>query len=122
MKRFCEWARRRGFKAYWVYAHENPGNREPNTHILFHIPRDFAPEFAIQCPALFDAEEGGVHVRKRKGPSDKCLAYMVKGTDFVTARKHGATARRQGTVNFKERVGPNHLEVARERFKKSGQV
>jgi hypothetical protein len=29
------------------------------------------------------------------------LAYMVKGTDFVTARKHGATARRQGTVNFK---------------------
>ena len=101
LKAMGEWFRRRNCPATWIFVHENPGNSRPNCHMLVHVPSGHLGLFKEMAPKWFDALEGGVHIRTRNGPTDRCLSYMVKGTDWVTARRHGARARPQGVVDFK---------------------
>ena len=96
-----QWLRRRNCPATWVFVHENPGNSEPHFHMLIHIPRGLLDSFKTMAPKWFDALECGVHIRLRNGPRDRCLSYIVKGTDFITANRYGAKARNQGIIDFK---------------------
>jgi hypothetical protein len=100
-KAMGEWFRRRYCPATWLFVHENPGNSRPNCHLLAHVPPHELDSFKAIAPKWFDALEGGVHIRTRNGATDRCLSYMVKGTDWVTARLHGTRARPQGVIDFK---------------------
>ncbi len=100
-KAMGQWLRRRNCPSAWIFTHENPGNSRPNLHMLVHVPVDLVASFEAIAPEWFDALDGGVHIRPRRGPRDKCLHYMVKGTDFITARRYGDKARKQGTIAFK---------------------
>jgi hypothetical protein len=101
IKAMGQWMRRRNCPATWIFVHENPGNSRPNCHLLIHVPSSELGSFKAIAPKWFEALEGGVHIRARNGPEDRCLSYMVKGTDFITAHRYGAKARNQGTVDFK---------------------
>ena len=101
VKAMGQWFRRRNCPATWIFVHENPGNSRPNCHLLVHVPVGELGLFKERAPMWFDAVEGGVLIRTRNGPKDRCLYYMVKGTDWITARRHGARARSQGVVDFK---------------------
>ena len=100
-KALGEWLRRRGVPKAWIYCHENPDASWPNLHMLIHLPHNLFTAFFKAAVGWFDALEGGIHLRPRWGPTDRCMPYMVKGTDFIAARCHGATAKRQGPVDFK---------------------
>jgi hypothetical protein len=101
IKAMGQWFRRKNFPATWIFVHENPGNSRPNCHMLVHVLSGHLGSFKEMAPKWFDALVGGVHIRTRNGPTDRCLSYMVKGTDWVTARCHGARARPQGVIDFK---------------------
>jgi hypothetical protein len=77
-KAMGQWFRRRNCPATWIFVHENPGNSRPNCHLLIHVPDRHLASFKAIAPVWFDAMEGGVHIRKRNGPRDSCLSYMVK--------------------------------------------
>ncbi len=100
-KAMGQWMRRKDYPATWVFVHENPGNSWPNCHLLVHVPSGQLGSFKAIAPKWFDALEGGVHIRTRNGPTDRCLSYMVKGTDYITAHRYGAKARNQGLIDFK---------------------
>ena len=100
-KAMGQWLRRRNCPATWLFVHENPGNSEPHFHMLIHIPCGQLESFKTVAAKWFDALESGVDIRPRSNVRDRSLAYLTKGTDFITARLHGATARNQGTVDFK---------------------
>jgi hypothetical protein len=100
-KTMGEWFRRRHCPATWIFVHENPGNSIPNCHLLVHVPGGHLRSFNKMAPKWFDALEDGVRIRPRNGPKDRCLSYMVKGTDLITAHRYGARARNQGSIDFK---------------------
>lgn len=100
-KAMGQWFRRKNCPATWIFVHENPGNSRPNCHLLVHVPGGHLDSFKEMAPKWFDGSEGGVHIRMRNGPQDRCLSYMVKGTDLITAHRYGANARNQGVINFK---------------------
>lgn len=100
-KAMGQWLRRRNCPAAWIFTHENPGGSEPNFHMLIHIPPGSLVAFREIGSQWFGAVSGGIHIRTRNGPRDRCLSYMVKGTDLMTARRYGARAKKQGTVTFK---------------------
>ncbi len=118
LKAAGEWLRRRGIPRAWIYCHENPNSTRPNLHMLIHLPEHLLQCFHRAAEGWFAASEGGVHLRRRNGPRDRCLSYMVKGTDLATASRHGARARRQGPIDFKRAGCSESLgETARRRFK-----
>ena len=110
-KAMGEWFRRRNCPATWIFVHENPGNSRPNCHMLVHVPSGHLGSFKEMAPKWFDALEGGVHIRTRNGPRDRCLSYMVKGTDMITAHRYGAHARNQGVIDFKRSGWTQNLGV-----------
>jgi hypothetical protein len=112
MKAMSQWCRRKNYPATWIFVHENPGNSRPNCHLLVHVPGGHLSSFQEMAQNWFDAVEGGVLIRPRNGPKDRCLYYMVKGTDWVTARCHGARARNQGVIEFKRCGWTQNLGVA----------
>jgi len=115
-KAMGEWLRRRSIEPSWVFVHENPGGTRPNAHMLIHIPGNLLCQFQEAASRWFDAMVDGVHVRKRRGPRDHCLRYMVKGTDLMTAKRVGARARNQGGIDFKRCGWTENLGLtARER-------
>lgn len=114
-KAMGEWFRRRYCPATWIFVHENPGNSRPNCHILVHVPRGHLASFKVMAPKCFDALDGGVDVRTRNGAQDRCLSYMVKGTDMITAHRHGARARKQGIIDFKRCGWTQNLGLAARR-------
>ena len=69
--------------------------------MLIHIPLGQLDSFKTMAAKWFDALESGVDIRPRSSFRDRSLAYLVKGTDFITAQLHGAKARNQGIINFK---------------------
>jgi hypothetical protein len=114
-KRMGQWFRRKNCAATWIYVHENPGNSKPHFHMLIHVPSGQLASFKTMSSKWFEALEGGVHFRTRNGPGDRCLSYMVKGTDYITANRYGAKARNQGIVDFKrcgwtENLGANLMQ------------
>lgn len=115
MKAMGQWFRRRNCPATWIFVHENPGNSRPNCHLLVHVPNGELASFKTIAPKWFDALEGGVLICTRNGPADRCLTYMVKGTDWVTARRHGARARNQGVIDFKRCGWTQNLGLAARR-------
>ncbi len=83
--------------------------------MLVYIPEQFWTDFIAMTPKWFDALNGGVLVR-RNVERDRYLAYMVKGTDWITARRHGARALNQGIIDFKRCGWTENLGVrARQR-------
>ena len=115
MKAMGQWFRRKNCPATWIFVHENPGNSRPNCHLLVHVPTGQLGSFKEMAPKWFDALEGGVLIRTRNGHQDRCLPYMVKGTDWVTARRHGARARQQGDIDFKRCGWTQNLGLAARR-------
>ena len=69
--------------------------------MLIHIPRGQLDSFKTMAAKSFDALGSGVDIRPRSNVRDRSLPYLTKGTDFITARLHGAKPRNQGTVDFK---------------------
>jgi hypothetical protein len=115
-KAMGEWLRRRTCPPTWIFVHENPGNSKPNCHLLVHVPSGYLASFRAIAPEWFGALECGVHIRTRNGPRDRCLSYMVKGTDIITAHRYGARASKQGLIDFKRCGWTQNLGVtARER-------
>jgi hypothetical protein len=114
-KAMGEWLRRRDCPPTWIFVHENPGNSQPNCHLLVHVPSGYLSLFKAIAPEWFGALECGVHIRTRNGPSDRCLSYMVKGTDYITAHRYGAKARNQGIVDFKRCGWTQNLGLAARR-------
>ena len=100
-KAMGEWLRRRDCPPTWIFVHENPGNSKPNCHLLVHVPSGYLSSFKAIAPEWFGALECGLHIRTRNGPRDRCLSYIVKGTDIITAHRYGARASKQGLINFK---------------------
>lgn len=100
-KAMGEWLRRRNCRPTWIFVHENPGNSRPNCHLLVHVPKGHLALFKTNSAKWFEALEDGVYIRNRNGPRDRCLSYMVKGTDMITAHRYGANARNQGVIDFK---------------------
>ena len=122
-KAMGQWLRRRNCPAAWIFTHENPGGSEPNFHMLIHIPAGSLAAFGEIAPQWFGALSGGIHIRTRNGPSDRCLQYMVKGTDLMTAKRYGARAKRQGKVEFKRCGWTETLGVAaRQRYSGSANL
>ena len=111
-KAMGEWLRRRSAKSCWVFVHENPGGTRPNAHLLIHIPGNLFSQFYEAAPRWFDALADGIYLRKRHGPRDHCLRYMVKGTDYATALRVGARARKQGGIDFKRCGWTQNLGVS----------
>lgn len=112
MKAMGQWFRRKNCPATWIFVHENPDNSRPNCHLLVHVPPGQLGSFKEMAQKWFDALEGGVLIRTRNGHQDRCLSYMVKGTDWVTARRYGARARKQGVINFKRCGWTQNLGIA----------
>ena len=111
IKAMGEWLRRRNCPATWIFVHENPNNSQPNCHMLVHVPGGHLGSFEEMTQKWFDAVEGGVLIRTRNGPQDRCLSYMVKGTDWITAHRYGANARNQGVIDFKRSGWTQNLGV-----------
>lgn len=49
LKRYRDWMRRHGEKAYWVYSHETGPLRGIHVHLLLHVPPRLNAEFR-RCP------------------------------------------------------------------------
>jgi hypothetical protein len=96
-----QWMRRRIGTTAWIFVNENPGGLEPHFHMLIHVPPAYFNDLKVIASKWFGAAPGAVHIRKRKGLRDRCLPYLMKGTDFVTALRHGFMAKNQGPIEFK---------------------
>ncbi|MFO1091264.1 MAG: hypothetical protein U1E46_16955 [Hyphomicrobiales bacterium] len=114
---FRIWAKRHGFKLAHVWVHENPHYGSFNTHVLANIPANRRQELQAWIEAQLNAQFGGVDVQPRVASGwyrDDRVRYMVKGTDWVTAKKFRLMTPkgwdcRQGPIDFK-RCGWSNTE------------
>lgn len=94
------WASRRGIEWAALAVHENPRSEKPafNTHVLCNIPGNLHLAFTEWLVKQLGGSPVAVHVRPRMCPgwnADETLSYMLKGTDYATA-KHFHLIRKQG--------------------------
>lgn len=109
LKRMCQWLRDNGLPIAWVYAHENPHDEKPNTHLLVHVPPRLRRAFKAKVGNWFHALDGGVKAEARNDASRRArglgtrLNYMHKGADDLTCRRHGGRRAKggQGPIPFK---------------------
>jgi hypothetical protein len=109
---FRIWASRHGLELAHCWAHENPPRHEPafNSHMLANIPPALRPVLASWLAAQIGARDGAIRIEPRTSADwrkpDARIAYMVKGTDWATARKHRLVSEKgwdfqQGVIPFK---------------------
>jgi hypothetical protein len=95
-----QWALRRGIEWAAIAVHENPPSAKPafNSHLLCNIPGNLHLAFTEWLMKQLGGSAGAIHIRPRMCPgwnADETLSYMLKGTDFATA-KHFHLIRKQG--------------------------
>lgn len=85
------WASRRGIEWAAIAVHENPPSDEPafNTHVLCNIPGTLHLAFTEWLVKQLGGSAGAIHIRPRMCPgcADETLSYMLKGTDYLTAKR-----------------------------------
>lgn len=88
---FRIWAKRRGFEWSAIGVHENPPSAEPsfNSHLLASIPADLREAAVEWLRKQLGGSDGAVDIRARVCPgcADETLSYMLKGTDYLTAKR-----------------------------------
>lgn len=84
------WASRRGIEWAALAVHENPLSDKPafNTHVLCNIPGTLHLAFTEWLVKQLGGSAGAIHIRPRvcPGAADETLSYMLKGTDYLTAK------------------------------------
>ena len=81
-KRLSQWHRRWGGVLHWIYVWEAISGF--HVHALAHVPQQAWQDFS-QAMALAFAGHDVLLKRRSAGPS--AMAYLCKGTDWVTHRK-----------------------------------
>ena len=99
-KRLSQWHRRWGGELRWVYVWEAIGGF--HLHALIHIPRN-SRQLLIEAIAC--AFAGHDFTLKSRYPGPSMMAYLCKGTDWVThrqlARQSHIHLKSQGIVSWK---------------------
>jgi len=106
-KAMAEWFERRDQPMTLVYVHENPDGQF-NTHILIHVPKNDREDFTAKLNDWFGpiTDPAAIDIRSRDWPHAK---YIVKGTDWATARRIGWYPKPQGTIPFKRAGGTTNI-------------
>lgn len=96
-KSFARW----GGEYSGLYVFEAKGGL--HVHWAAHCPPSILPQFdQLLHRQLRPRSAAAILIRQRwRGERDRLMRYLVKGTDWVTARRVKAWAMRQGIVDFK---------------------
>lgn len=84
------WATRHGFEWTAIGVHENPPPEGSfNSHLLCNIPADLREAAADWLRKQLGGLDSAVDIRPRvlPGCADETLSYMLKGTDYLTAKR-----------------------------------
>lgn len=116
------WLAQRGPALCYIYVHENPPHAMPgfNTHLLVNVPARLRQKLASKLNEWLVGSRRAIDVQPRSTPgyaADDRLSYMLKGTDWATARKYRLRNRNgwdfdQGVVEFKRCGVSNNINAA----------
>lgn len=118
---FRIWASRRRFEWAAIGVHENPPSTEPsfNSHLLANIPADLREAAVEWLMKQLGGSAGAIHIRPRVCPGqvDETLSYMLKGTDYLTAKRFNLIRSQgwkfdQGKVPFRRFTTSRNINAA----------
>lgn len=106
---FRIWCDRKGFEVAHLWVHENPDDGSFNTHIIANVPSSLRSDLRRWLEDQLVAIGDAIDVQPRVAPGwrrDERLKYMLKGTDWVTARRYRLKSvlgwdYNQGSIAFK---------------------
>jgi hypothetical protein len=123
---FRGWATRHGFEWAAIGVHENPSPAPSfNSHLLASIPESQRVAATQWLVKQLGGSAGAVHSRPRvcPGEADETLSYMLKGTDYLTAKRFNLIRKQgwkfdQGIVPFRRSTTSRNINAsAREVWK-----
>ncbi len=98
--RLGQWFRRNGGELIWLYVWEAVGGN--HVHFLLHIPKSI---WQLTREAIAAAFDGHDVLLKRRTRGPDAMAYLCKGTDWVTHKRLGRNSRipvkAQGAILWK---------------------
>jgi hypothetical protein len=128
---FRGWASRHGFEWAVIGVHENPPSQAPsfNSHLLASIPESLRVAATEWLVKQLGGSAGAVDIRPRvlPGCADETLSYMLKGTDYLTAKRFNLIRPQgwkfdQGKVPFRRCTVSRNINAAAIAAWKSGTI